>query len=117
MTYAVRIRTTRPPRRAAVKPPLLSAETLPALDAEFWARADRLLARAGDTRYVTRELAKMYTGLFVPLGAIKHPESIEHAVWMYRQLRAGAEHRFALKVSRERQDAVVALLQEAGYDV
>jgi len=85
-----------------------TADNLAAIDRHFWDWTLWLISKeaAGKTDRVAAELRRLFDHLLAPLGAEQAPASIADAIDVYRAVRAQAEARFAVRVSRRLEDEV-----------
>lgn len=86
-----------------------TADNLQAIDHHFWDWALWLVSKeaAGKNNLVSNELRKLFHHLLAPLGAAHTPASAADAVNLYRAVRAQAEERFRVRVSRRLEAEVV----------
>jgi hypothetical protein len=104
----------RPPR---LEPPwVVTADTLPAIDAHFW---DWIVWLGGKELRGNDDLVHvmltdvMFEHLLAPLGATSQPETIADAVKLYESLRAAHERKLGVKIGRELGTVIRARLAEA----
>jgi Nucleotidyltransferase domain len=85
-----------------------STETLAAIDSHFWDWVMWLeqKRRGGDEEALTSGLRNLYDFLLRPMGADASPSSVPGAVQVYLERRGELERRFAIRVSRELENAV-----------
>ena len=95
-------------------PYIVTAETLPAIDAHFWDWTLWLTSKAakGMTDLVTAELDKMTWYLLGPLGVTATPSSLRQAADLYLAARDEHERRFGSTVPRQLGDQVVRRIRD-----
>jgi hypothetical protein len=89
-----------------------SRTTLAAIDHHFW---DWVLwleqkRRSGNSDAVAKSLRDLYEFMLKPMGAAAGPDSISEAVEVFVRLRDQLEKRFGLRVARELEREVRAVL-------
>ena len=87
-------------------------ENLAAVDQHFWDWILWLSGKqaGGNGELVDAELKKLHQHLLAPLGAQVPPPSLDQALAVYREIRAQAERRFGLQVSRALETEVAPAL-------
>jgi hypothetical protein len=96
----------------------VSRDTLSTIDAHFW---DWILWLASKVEKQDAGVAHRYElmsrHLLAPLGVKVMPASIEDAIRLYRDARAGLEKEFGIESPREAEHEVCAGLRTVGYNV
>lgn len=103
-----------------LEPPwVVTAETLPGLDAHFWDWTLWLAAKqlAGKRELVADELEKMSLHILAPMGVDTVPERVEQVVVLYTEARALLESELDTVVPGALETGVRAAMRANGFSV